>query len=554
MRLNTLHSRAISHPIHRLPLELLEHIFHMLLELESEDDTYELPWTEAFPLNLTQVCSQWESLVSSVHNRRLWTTIRIDPADPDWLGRLHIYLFLSRGEELNIHITDVTQSIVDELAGHHRRIRSLLAGLAISQIWEATASLPDTVQVVITDQAGKRPFPIRLSSSVKALPLMYLGEGSLHRLQLFPQLQMLQIRTQTLQLYEVGGPLQLPALRRLLLLVAHKNPLEFLKIFSPSQLLDLQLELPKPLSPAAYHELETFIIRHMPNLRWVVLVVSEYEDSEFVQPEEEEEEEGEESKAQSSAAKQSESLRRIDIRISSGPKSGIPPFERLIESAPHLEECHLITPIKSLPCFSHYIRELEFDLYGSPILHMMDGRLFKLVHLEVLKLTFAMAEQLLLLTLFQAPSLLSLKVLCAYGSDATKHSIPVDVILAFISVSQGIRDMELGFLVDRMDLSLPELQNLKVTYITHFFVLASCYVPKLQHLFLGIDDGRGEDESIAEDEEVAEGPIGISSPPPSLKPVGDPNVPAMVNTRQTLKWGTRPRRRASSKKTRTGQK
>jgi hypothetical protein len=541
-KLNMLNSLAISHPIHRLPLELLEHIFHMLLELESEDETSASPSHEPFPLNLTQVCVEWESLVMAVRNRRLWSTVRIDPADLDWLGRLHVHLYMSRGEDLNIHVTEMTQSVVDELARHHQRIRSFPPGSAISQIWESTTSEPDTIQVVITNQSGKKPFSIPLSTSMTALPFVYLGEGSLHRLQSFSKLRVLHTRVKPLQLHELGGPLQLPALQTLLLLVAHENPLEFLKVFAPSQLLDLQLELPKPLSPSAYHELETFIIQHMPNLRYVVLVVSDYIDSEFVQPVEEEEKEAG-STTQSSAAKQSESLRRIDFRT--GSKRKIPPFERLIASAPHLEECHLLTPIKSLPCFSQHLLVLEFNFYDSPISHVMNGELFILVHLEVFKLTFSAAEQLQLLTLFLAPSLLSLEVLYVYESDLQSYSIPVDALLEFISTSQGIRDMELGFPVDdSMHLSLPELQNLKVTYISNIFVLASFGVPKLQHLFLEIDDGRGEDESIAGGEDVAEDTTSIAPPPSSFEAIGSSGVPDMDNTRQPLEMGNEAQKRS----------
>jgi len=522
-KLNRLSSRAISHPIYRLPLELLERIFHLLLE---EYETYASPWDEAFPLSLTQVCSQWEALVLSVRNRRLWSWVWIDPADPDWLGRLHVHLFLSRDEGLNIRITDVTQSIADELARHHRRIRSL-TGLTISQILEANTSEPDTVQVVVTNRVRKKTFPIPVSSSAKVLHSVYLIGDPLHRLQSFTQLRMLYIELYTLQPHELGCPLQLPALQTLVLLVPHENPLEVLKIFSPSQLLGLRLLLPEPLSPTAYHKLEAFIIHHMPNLRWVTLRVSRYIDSEFVQPVEEG------SITQSSATKQSESLRRIDLDIVSLSETRVPPFERLIESAPHLDECHLKTPIQSWPCFSHQIRELEFGFSRSPILHLMNGGLFKLVHLEVFMLTFSTPKQWPLLNLFQAPSLLSLNVSHVHKRDLPSYSILVDAILAFISTSQGIRDMKLDFLVDSMNLSLPELQNLKVTYIPHISVLASFDVPKLQHLYLEIDG----DGSIAEDEDVAEDSVGISSPPPSFEAAGGPNMPDVVNTRQTLKMG-----------------
>ena len=534
MRLNTLNTRSSSHPIHRLPLELLEHIFHLLLEIEIEDLTYGSPWHEVFPLNLTQVCNQWKSLAFLVRNRRLWTTVRIDPADPDWLGQLHLYLFMSRDEGLNVHIVEVTQSIVDELAGHHRRIRSL-PGLAISQIWHSTASETDTVNVLITDQSGKKPFSIPLSSSVTALPFVYVGEGSLHRLHSFPQLQTLQMRTQLLHLHELGGPLQLPALQRLCLLIIHENLLEFLKLFPSSQLRDLQLELPGPLSPAAYYELETFIIRHMPNLQWIALAVSGYTSSEFSQP-------VEESTTQSSAAMQSETLRRIDIRTKSSTNS-ILPFERLIESAPCLEECHFTTSLQPLPCCIHHIRELEFDFHHSPISHAVNGELIKLVHLEVLRLAFATPEQVQLLSLLQAPSLLSLKISYVNRGYLQSSMIPVDVFLTFISTSQGMHKMDLRFPVDSMELSLPELQHLRVTYIRHISVLASFDVPKLQHLFLEIDDGRGEDESIAGDEDLEEDPIAIASHQPSFEAVGGPSVFGMINTKQSFEMGKEAQKR-----------
>ena len=525
MKLHMLNSRAISHPIHRLPLELLEYIFHLLFEIESDNNIFDKsPWDEAFPLNLTQVCSQWESLALSVRNRRLWSTVWIDPADPDWLERLHLHLFLSRDEVLDIHITKMTQSIVDELAGHHRRIRSLSPGWRISQIWDSTTAEPDTIQVVITDWSGKNPFSIPLSSSVTALPFVDVGEGSLRRLQSFSRLKVLQIGTQMPQLLELSGPLRLPALQRLLL-VTHANPLDFLRIFSPSQLLDLHLGL----SPAAYYELETFIIEHMPNLRSIDLEVFPWVDSVFMQP-------LEEFTAQPSSAGHSESLRRIHCEIAGWSKERIPPFERLIESAPHLEECYLLTPMKSLPFFGPHIRKLEFNSHGSPILPVVNGELFELVHLEVLKLTFTTAEQLQLLTLFQAPSLLSLEVSYGFESDSQSRSIPVDAILAFISTSRGIHDLELKlrFPVDSMSWSLPKLQNLKVACIRHISVLASFDVPKLQHLFLEIEDGRG---SIAGGEDLAEDPTSIASPPPSFEAVGSSNVPGMVNTRQVLEIG-----------------
>jgi len=472
------------------------------------------------------VCSQWKSLVLSVRNCRLGSRVWIDPADPDWLGLLHIHLFLSRDEGLNICMEHMTQSIADELARHHRRIRSL-AGVAITQVLEANASEPDTVQVFLN---GRKPFPIPLSSSVKALPFGFLGEGSLHRLQSFPQLQELQLRIGTLQLHKFGSPLQLPALQRLDL-SAHENPLEVLKIFSPSRLLVLKLMLSRPLSPTAYHELEAFIIQHMPNLRWVTLAVVVHIDSGFVQP-------VEESITQSSAAKQSESLWRIDLEILPRPKTKIPPFERLIESAPHLEECYLRTPIKSLPCFSHHIRDLELDfrVFHQTMLHLMNGEPFKLVHLEVFKLTFSAVKQSQLLTLFQAPSLLSLEV-SEFRSNEQDFSMAADVVLAFLSTSQGIRYMKLGFLVDSMNLSLPELQNLEVTNTTHIFVLASFNVPKLQRFFLEIGHGRREDKSIAED------PIGMPSPPPSFEAGGGPNVPDVVITRQIVEMGNEAQRR-----------
>ena len=523
VKLHTLNIQAISHPIHRLPLELLEHIFHMLLEIESED----ISWHEPFPLNLTQVCNQWKSLVLSARNRRLWSTVLIDPADSDWLERLHLHLFLSRDEGLTIHIKDMTQSIVDALTRHHRRIRSL-PGLTISEIRDSTTSEPDTHQVVIINESRKRPISIPLSSSVKALPYVYLGMDSLHRLQSFSQLRVL-IVIHTPQLLELGGPLQLPALQELLL-KTNGNPLDLLRIFAPSQLLFLHLSDLGPLSPEAYYELETFIIRHMPNLRRVILYVGEYVDSVFVQP-------VEESTTQSSSARQSESLRVIECSVSRSSKDKTPPFERLIESAPHLEECYLVPSMKSLPCFSHHIRKLEFDLYYSTILPVVNGGLFKLAHLEVLKLTFNTVEQVQLLSLFQAPLLQSLEV---YGPGPQSDSIP-DAILAFISTSQGICDMILPFPVGGMGLSLPELRSLKIPYLRHIFLLASFEVPKLQHLFLEVIDGR--DESIAGGEEVAEDPIGIASLPPAFEAVGRSNLLDVVNTRQILEVGNEEQKR-----------
>ena len=533
MKLHTLNRRAISHPIHRLPLELLEHIFHLLFEIESEVDIFDKsPRNEIFPLNLTQVCSQWESLVLSVRNRRLWSTVRIDPADPDWFERLGLHLFLSRDEGVNIHITEMTQSIMNGLAGHHRCICSLPPGWEISQIWDSTTSEHDTIQVVITDRHGENPISIPLSSSVTVLPLIYLGEGSLRRLQSFSQLRELQIIAPTPQLLELGGPLQLPALQRLDLQVSHENPLDALRIFVPSHLLDLRLMLYGPLSFAAYYELETFIIGDMPNLRWISLIVHVYLDSVFIPP-------LEESTTQSSPARQSESLRRIDCYILSPRKEGTLPFGRLIESAPHLEECHLVTPINSLPYFSPHIRELEFDFHYSDILPVVNGELFKLVHLEVLRLRFTTAKQLQLLTLLHAPSLLSLEVSYHYPGYLQPNSIPVDAILTFISTSQGIRDLELDlyFPVDGMGLSLSELRNLTVRYTSHISSLASFNVPMLQRLLLEIKDGCAEDESTVGGGNLAEDPIDITSPLPSCEAVGSSNELARVNTRQILERG-----------------
>ena len=533
MKLHTLNNQAISHPIHRLPLELLEHIFHLLLEIRSGERPYSFSLFDEFPLNLTQVCSQWESLVSSVRNRRLWSNVRIDPADPDWLERLHLYLFLSRDEGLVIHTTRMTQSIVDALTGHHQRIRSL-HGSTTTQIWDSITSEPDIIQVGITDVFGKKHFSIPLSSSVTALPYVDLGTGSLHRLQSFSQLRVLQIRIETSQLLKKGGSLQLPALQELIL-DTHANPLDFLRIFAPSRLLDIDLGALGPLSPEAYYELETFIIGHMPNLRWITLNVFEYVDSVFVQP-------VEGSTIQSSSARQSESLRGISCGMSRWLKGKTPPFERLIESAPHLEECHLSASMKSLPCFSHHIRKLVLNISDSPTLPVVNGGLLKLAHLEVLILSFATAEQLQLLTLFQAPSLLSLNVFLDYGKDSQSRSMPVDAIVTFISTSQEIRDMHLRFPVSGMDFSLPELRNLNISCTSHIFLLASPDVPKLQHLLLVINDGR--DESIAGGEDSAEGPIGITSPPPDFEEaVGSSNVLDMTNTRQILEIGSEEQKR-----------
>ena len=532
MKLHTLNSQAISHPIHRLPLELLEHIFHchFLLEIKS-------PWYHEFPLNLTQVCSQWESLLLSVRNRRLWSTVWIDPEDPDWLERLYLHLTLSRDEGLNIHITEMTQSIVDALTGHHQHIRSLPPTFTISQIRDSTTSEPDTIQVVITDGFGKKPFSILLSSSVTALPLVDLGMGSLHCLQSFLQLRVLGIVTQAPQLLELSGPLQLPALQELYL-QTHENPLDCLRIFAPSQLFDLDLRILGSLSPAAYYELETFIIGRMPNLRSINLVVYDYVDSVFVQP-------VEESTTQPLSARQSESMQRIHCRIDRSSKDNPPPFERLIESAPHLEECHLFTSMKSLPSFSHHIRKLEFFFYDSPIFPVVNGRLFRLAHLEVLVLRFATTKQLPLLTLLQAPSLLYLEVSSMYGGYSIGHPIPLDVILTFISTSQGIHDLrlDLGSPVDGMGLSLPELRNLKISYIRHILLLASFNVPKLQHLFLNIDDEDSEDESIAGGEDLADDPIGIASRLLAFEAVGSSNVLDMANTRQILEIGNEGQKR-----------
>ena len=532
VKLHKLNTQAISHPIHRLPLELLEHIFHLLLEIESKAKPYFSSWHDAFPLNLTQVCSQWESLVSLARNRRLWSMVWIDPADPDWLERLHLHLFLSREEGLDIHIIEITQSIVDALTGHHRRIRSL-SGPTISQIWDPTTSERDIIQVVLAPQR----FSIPLSSSVTALPFVALGKGSLHHLQSFSQLQVLEILAQMPQLLELSGPLQLPALQRLRLQTS-TNPLDFLRVFTPSQLLDLHLWPLGSLSSAAYHELETFIIGHMPNLRWVFLVVYDYAESAYVQP-------VEESTTQSLSGRQSESLRRIECIMSSPSKDKTPPFERLIESAPYLEECYLDTSMKLLPCFSHHIRKLEFNFHNSHILPVVNGGLVKLAHLEVLKITFANAEQVQLLTLFQAPSLLSLEVTSKYGEDSQSHSIPVDAILTFISTSQGIHNMrlDLGSPIGGMGLSLLELRNLEISYKSHIFVLASFDVPKLQHLLLKTDDGCSGDEPIAGGEDLAGDPIGIASPPPAFEAVGNSNVLEMVNTRQILEIGNEQQKR-----------
>ena len=532
MKLHTLNSQAISHPIHRLPLELLDHIFHLLFEIEAS-------WNYEFPLNLTQVCSQWKSAVLSVRNRRLWSKVKINPVDPDWLERLNLYLFLSRDEGIHIDTMGMTQSVVDALTGHHRRIHSLDGILIMTQIWDSTISEPDTIQVVIRDQFKNDPFPIPLSSFVTALPYMQLGEGSLYRLQSFLQLQEIQIETQTTQLFELGSPLQLPALQRLLL-NTHENPLDFLRILAPSQLLDLEVMILESLSPEVYYELETFIIGHMPNLRRVTLRAYKYVDSDFVQP-------AEESAAQSSSAlMQSENLQRIDCRIDWWSNDN-PSFRRLIESAPHLEECYFPAPIKSLPSFSHQIRKLGLKLYDSPILPVVNGGLLKLAHLEVLKLTFTTAEHLQLLALVQAPSLLSLQVSYVFEDedDSQSHLIPADAILAFISTSRGIRNMRLDhcFPVGGTSLPLPELRNLMVLNISHIFSLASFDVPKLQQLYLEIDDGRGEGKFIARDEDLAEDPIEIASPPPDIEAVGSSNVLDKVNTKRILEMGNEEQKR-----------
>ena len=532
MKLHILNARAISHPIHRLPLELLEHIFHLLLEIGPGENPHFSSWCDVFPLNLTQVCSQWESLVSSVRNRRLWSTVRIDPADSDWLERLHLHLFLSRDEGLTIHIKGMTQGIVDALTKHHRRIRSL-PGLTISEIRDSTTSETDIIQVVIPDGAGKKDFSIPLSSSVTVLPYLYPEEGSLHRLQSFSQLRVIRIAIETPQLLELGSSLHLPALQELLL-ETDENPLDCLRMFAPSQLLDLNLGSKGSLSPVAYYELETFIIGQMPNLRCVTLHLDNYVDSLFLQP-------VEESTTQSSSAMQSENLRVINCSVSSPSKDKTPPFERLVESAPHLEECQLSASMKSLPCFSNHIRKLGLDFSDSPISPVVNGGLFKLPHLEVLTLWFTTAEQLQLLTLFQAPSLLSLEVFLDHGAYSQNRSIPVDAIVTFISISQGIRDMHLRFPVSGMDLSLPELRNLFISCTSRMFLLASFDAPKLQYLFLDINDGR--DESIAGGEDSAEDPIGIASPPPDFEAVDSSNVLDMTNTRQILEIGSEEQKR-----------
>ena len=66
------------------------------------------------------------------------------------------------------------------------------------------------------------------------------------------------------------------------------------------------------------------------------------------------------------------------------------------------------------------------------------------------------------------------------------------------------------------------------------FVLESFDVPKLQHLFLKIDDGR---ESTARGEDLVESPIGIASPLSSIEVAGSSNELDIANTRQILKIG-----------------
>jgi len=179
----------------------------------------------------------------------------------------------------------------------------------------------------------------------------------------------------------------------------------------------------------------------------------------------------------------------------------------------------------------------------------VNGELLKFVHLEVLKLTFASVEQLQLLTLIHAPSLLSLDVSYATKTNLQQYSVPGDAVSTFLSTSRGIRDLRFGFPVDTItDLSLLELQSIKYTYTSHFFVFAGFEVPKLQDLFLEIDDGCGEDEDSVEDEDPAEdkgsaedkdfvvdkdsaedkdlveNPISIASAPPSFEVDGSPIV------------------------------
>ena len=101
-------------------------------------------------------------------------------------------------------------------------------------------------------------------------------------------------------------------------------------------------------------------------------------------------------------------------------------------------------------------------------------------------------------------------------------------------------DPDFRFPVDSMELSLPELQCLEVTYIRHISVLASFDVPKLQHLF---DNGRGEDEPIARGEGLEEDPIGIAPPQPSFEAVGGPSVLDMISTKQSLEMGNEAQKR-----------
>jgi hypothetical protein len=523
MELDTLHHRARSHPIQRLPLELLEHIFHLLLE--SADENGASAWYEAFPLNLTQVCSQWEALILSISNRRLWSMIRIDPADPDWSEQLHLHLFLSRNESLSILVTEMTQAIVDELAGHYQRIRSFLPGELMHQVSDTDISEQNITQFTIRDQYN-RCFSMPLPTSVAALPFALISQASLHRLQEFHQLRMLYISTLKLQLEDIGGPLHWPALQRLHLQVIQENPLDFLRLFAPSQLLDLQLELPKPPSPVGYLELETFIVEQMPNLRWVVLIVSGYTEEKIPQP-------VGQPTTQSSSAKQSESLRRIDCNALVR-KNPMPPFERLIGKAPHLEECHLTVPIKSFPVFSHCTRRLELNFYGSPISPSMNLGMFRFLHLEVLKLTFNTSGQLQFLKVFQAPSLLSLEVSPGKGYDLQDHLIPLDAVSTFLSTSLGIHNLVLHFRVDEITLSLFELRNLEIKYTSHFSVLSSLDMPKLQRLFLEIDDGSGEGEYTEEEEDLAENENDVSSPLLSSQAASRPGVLGVVEATPIL--------------------
>jgi len=112
--------------------------------------------------------------------------------------------------------------------------------------------------------------------------------------------------------------------------------------------------------------------------------------------------------------------------------------------------------------------------------------------------------------------------------------IPLDVVSTFISTSQEIHDLLLRFPVNSMNLSLFELQSLKLVYVSHFSVLGNFNMPKLQHLFLEIDEGSDRDESTAGEQDSAESSIDIVSSTTSIQAVGTPDGPGMVKSTPVL--------------------